>query len=171
MSKIDPKDPPPKHATRMFNWEKQVASDPNGRRQATAHRVVPILRDKVDKGTGKARVEQSWLAKQLDVSVYGVQKALAWLERQGHLRIHSRKHLREANDYEPLLQSKPDNTKPTPVGFEKKTQYQPGLVVETNAQENRDTNRSWYKKSVLFIKGPTKRYIQNRFGRNCSSER
>jgi hypothetical protein len=88
----------------MFAWEDQVARDHQAKRQAVALRVVTLLRREVGRlVSGVAVVEQQWLANEIGVSRRGVQKALSWLQKRGHLKIYSRKHLRRPNFYEPVV--------------------------------------------------------------------
>jgi hypothetical protein len=114
-----------KHATRMFQWEDQVATDAAGRRQATAIRAVSIVRRKVDRDSGMAEIDQRWLAGQLGVSVRGLQKAIDWLVVREHIIVHVRKHLRMPNLYEPIIK-----TKRTSVRFET-VEKERGFVVDT----------------------------------------
>lgn len=119
------------HATRMFAWEEQVAKDPDGRRQATAQRVARLLRKRVDKNTGRASgewVEQKRMAEELNVSRYGLQKALYWLRDRGHILIHCGKRWRVADEYEPILRA----AVPTTVGRSDHTDSQPELAPEAN---------------------------------------
>jgi hypothetical protein len=134
---MDNQDRRRRHAARMFEWEDQVAADATGKRQATAQRLVKLLRQKVDSSTGSAQADQKWLATKLGVTVTGVQKALAWLRRRNHLESLCRKHRHLHNLYTPILQSEQEQPKPTGVGIGGDERYEPELVVETNwrAQE------------------------------------
>jgi hypothetical protein len=91
------------HATRMFNWHSQVAGDPEAKRQATAMRVVDFIRDKMRPTKSGVEFQQGWLADHLDVTRKGLQKALDWLSRRGHVHIDVRKHRRLPNIYEPRV--------------------------------------------------------------------
>jgi hypothetical protein len=122
-----------RHAARMFAWEDQVAADPTGKRQATAQRLVKLLRKIVDRSTGGAQADQKWLAEKLGVTVTGLQKALDWLRRRGHLEVVCRKHQRVHNLYRPILQSEQGGAKPTGVGIED-ARNQRELVSETNGR-------------------------------------
>jgi hypothetical protein len=59
----------------MFAWEKQVARDPNICRSPLALRVAVIIRDRTDWATGRADLDQKYIAGQLNASVRGVQKS------------------------------------------------------------------------------------------------
>jgi hypothetical protein len=91
----------------MFRWHDQVAADPEARRQALALRAVTIIRQRVSANTLEAMIDQRWLAKKLNCSVYGLQKALRWLVRRGHLEITCRKHLGRPNLYFPIVREVP----------------------------------------------------------------
>jgi len=97
-----------KHATRMFAWEEQVAFDPEGSRQATAQRVVRLIRKLVDEKTGRAsgkRAEQKRMAAELRVARSTLQASLYWLRDRNHLRIHSHKGRYASDEYEPIVWS------------------------------------------------------------------
>src|SRR6185437_7295842 len=95
-----------RHATRMFAWEDQVARDPEAVRQAAALRVVAVIRREVGRRAADvAIVDQAWLADQIHVSVRGLQKAIKWLERAGHLFVDSRKRLGLPNVYRPRVRT------------------------------------------------------------------
>jgi hypothetical protein len=97
---------PRRHATRMFAWEDQVARNPEAKRQATALRVVTVLRREVGRrAPNVAIVDQRWLAEQVGVTTRGVQKAIAWLVRCKHLVVHCRKLQCLPNLYEPIVRT------------------------------------------------------------------
>src|ERR1700730_1347290 len=95
-----------RHATRMFAWEDQVARDPEAKRQATALRVVTVLRREVGRrAPNVAIVDQRWLAEQVGATTRGVQKAINWLVRCEHLVVHCRKLKCLPNLYEPIVRT------------------------------------------------------------------
>lgn len=135
MSEAEEKAAATRHAARMLAWEDQVAEDPEGARQSTANRVVRLLRRRVEQRSGRATgdwVEQPRMARELSVTRQGLQKALYWLVKRGHLRIHCRKNWRVANEYEPLLKVAHAKATQTAVGIARQ-RSKPPLARDANA--------------------------------------